>query len=94
MWPCGVVMGPEQIKHYLAAAGDDIVNPDDNAYLEYSTPFEFLETTQTIVAALEPHAGFDPAIVTNITEAEFQELKKAWDDRRVKLLLELEEPLR
>jgi spermidine synthase len=53
-------MGPEQIKRYLAAAGDDIVNPDDNAYLEYSTPFEFLETTQTIVAALEPHAGFDP----------------------------------
>jgi hypothetical protein len=87
-------MGPEQIKHYLAAAGDDIVNPDDNAYLEYSTPFEFLETTQTIVAALEPHAGFDPAMLTNITEPELQEVKKAWEARCASLLPELQEPLR
>ena len=89
-----LLMGPEQIKKYLAAAGDDIINTDDNAYLEYSTPFEFLETTQTIVAALEPHAGFDPAMLTNITEPQLQEVKKAWDARRAKLLPELEEPLR
>jgi len=64
------MMGPEQIRNYLASSGDTTLNLDDNAFLEYFTPFEFLHPTKEIVAALEPYAGFDPALLVNITEAE------------------------
>jgi len=89
-----LLMGPGQIQKYLASTGDQTLNTDDNAYLEYFTPFEFLEKTKSIVAALEPYAGFDPSILVNISDAERAELQQAWDARRARLLTELDEPLR
>jgi hypothetical protein len=89
-----LLMGPAQIRSYLAVSGDSIVNTDDNAYLEYFTPFEFLEKTRDVVGALEPFAGLDDALIVNITEAERAELRRAWDLRRKRVLAELDEPLR
>jgi len=89
-----LLMGPAQIRNYLAAAGDSIVNTDDNAYLEYFTPFEFLEKTKDVVHALEPFAGFDDALIVNITDAERAGLRQAWDLRRKRVMTELDEPLR
>jgi hypothetical protein len=89
-----MLMGPEQIRKYLAAAGDHLLNTDDNAYLEYATPFEFLETTKTIVAALAPYAGFSPEMLTDISEPELLQVKKTWEARRERILPELDEPLR
>jgi hypothetical protein len=89
-----LIMGPRQIQQYLATTGDKTVNTDDNAYLEYATPFEFLDKTKTIVSALQPFAGLDPDLITNIAPAERLELTQAWDERRARLLPELDEPLR
>jgi spermidine synthase len=89
-----LLMGPAQIRKYLAASGDSTLNTDDNAYLEYFTPFEFLDKTQSIVSGIEPFAGFDPDLLVNITDAERAEVELAWKSRHARLLTELDEPLR
>jgi hypothetical protein len=87
-------MGPAQIRKYLAASGDSTLNTDDNAYLEYFTPFEFLDKTKSIVIGIEPFAGFDPGLLVNITDVERAEVQLAWKSRHARLLTELDEPLR
>jgi len=89
-----LLMGPAQIRKYLAASGDSTFNTDDNAYLEYFTPFEFLDKTRDIVIGLEPFTGFDPGLLMNITDAERAEVQMAWKARHARLLTELDEPLR
>jgi spermidine synthase len=89
-----LLMGPAQIRKYLAASGDSTLNTDDNAYLEYFTPFEFLDKTKSIVIGMEPFAGFDPGLLVNITDAERAEVQLAWKSRHARLLTELDEPLR
>ena len=88
-----LLMGPAQIKRYLAASGEDKLNTDDNARLEYDTPFEFLHPTTEIVAALKPYAGFDPALLVGISDDERGEVNRAWQARQSHLLEELGEPL-
>ena len=89
-----LLMGPAQIRNYLASSKSPTLNTDDNAHLEYATPFEFLHPTKEIVAALEPFAGLDPALLVNISESDRAEVMKAWQSRRKRLLSELDEPLR
>ena len=89
-----LLMGPAQIRKYLAASGDSTLNTDDNAYLEYFTPFEFLDKTKSIVIGIEPFAGFDPGLLVNITDVERTEVQLAWKSRHARLLTELDEPLR
>jgi spermidine synthase len=89
-----LLMGPTQIRAYLAASPSQTVNTDDNAHLEYATPFEYLHPTRDIVAALEPYAGFDAGLLQNVSDAERAAIRKAWDTRRAKLLSELDEKLR
>ncbi len=88
------LMGPRQIREYLASCPDHSVNTDDNAFLEYSTPFEFLNPTREIVEALEPKAGVDPEIFVNIDAESRVKVREAWEARRKRILPELDEPLR
>ena len=86
-------MGPEQIRAYLASAPGKRLNTDANAYLEYHSPFEFLEKTKDIVRELVPFAGYDPALLRNVTPEDRAEIEKAWTYRLERVLPELEEPL-
>jgi spermidine synthase len=88
------LMGPRQIQAYLASCPDAAINTDDNAYLEYFTPFEFMHPTREIVAALAPHAGLDPDLFVNIDATARERLQRAWEARHARLLPELDEPLR
>jgi spermidine synthase len=89
-----LLMGPAQIQAYLAQSGRPLVNTDDNAYLEYHTPFEFLRTTKDVLTGLVPHAGFDDSVLVNATAEERAAVRAAWQARRQHLLAELDEPLR
>lgn len=89
-----LLMGPKQVAAYLASTPDQTVNTDDNARLEYDTPFEFLHKTKDIVAALEPFAGYDDSTLANASDDDRARVRAAWDARRKKLLSELDEPLR
>jgi hypothetical protein len=89
-----MMMGPAQIQTYLASTGGSTLNVDDNAFLEYHTPFEFLNTTKEIVTALEPYAGFDPALLLNATDAQRAAVRVAWESRRKQMISELATPLR
>jgi spermidine synthase len=88
-----MLMGPNQIKTYLDSLEDTTINTDNNAYLEYQTPSEFMKKTKDIVEELLPWAGFDPHIIQNISDADRIELEKAWEKRKKRVLPELEESL-
>jgi len=88
-----LLLGPAQIKKYLAASSDSTTNTDDNAYLEYFTPFEFLDQTKSIIIGIEPFAGFDRGLLVNITDAELADVRRTWEARGARLLRELDEPL-
>jgi spermidine synthase len=88
------LMGPRQIQNYLASCSDSAVNTDDNAYLEYSTPFEFNHQTREVVAGLVPMAGRDPDLFVNIDNTARARVNQAWETRRAQILPELDEALR
>ncbi len=77
-----MLMGPNQISAYLAANPSETLNTDDNAYLEYHTPFELLSSSTTVVAGLLPYAGLDLSIVRNLPDSDKQHLLASWSHRR------------
>ena len=84
-----MLMGPDEIRAYLASTSENVINTDDNAYLEYHTPFEFLESTKTIVAGLLPYAALDLAVISDLTEADRAQLMDHWEHRKAELIPEL-----
>ncbi len=88
-----MLMGPDQIRAYLAAIPDKTINTDDNAYLEYHTPFEFLESTKTIVAGLIPYAGLDLNVIKNASADESSQLVQEWNNRKAQLMPEFDSKL-
>ncbi len=89
-----LLMGPRQIQAYLARSVEGVINTDDNAYLEYHTPFEFLQTTRDVLEELVAYAGFDDSVLVNASPEDRSAVRAAWDARRARLLTELDEPLK
>lgn len=89
-----LLMDSDHIRGYLESTNDDQINTDDNAYLEYRTPFEFLGRTKDIVSALKPHAGWnaDETIATASGEARAK-IMQSYQHRLDRLLPELDEPI-
>jgi spermidine synthase len=83
-----MLMGPEQISRYLANAPAGPMNTDDNAYLEYHSPFEYLEPGRKIVAALLPYAALDLRDIHNLTSEDRNQLERSWNRRTASLLSE------
>jgi len=90
-----LLMDEKQIALYLASARrfGDTINTDDNAYLEYATPYEFLEPTRAILEALVPFAGWDRSILRNATPADIAAIDAASAARMKILFDELERPV-
>jgi spermidine synthase len=88
-----MLMGPADIQRYLASLSDRTLNLDDNAYLEYHTPFEFLASTRTIVSALLPYAAPDLRDLHGLSSEETQQVIDAWNRRRAELLPEFDKDL-
>ena len=71
-----------------------IINTDDNAYLEFHTPFEFLEKTESIVSELLPHVGWKlGSILKSYSSTEESKIKNSFDYRVNKLISELKEEI-
>ena len=49
-----MLMAPDQIRAYLRSTPDDVINTDNNAYLEYHTPFEFFSQLKLSSRGLFP----------------------------------------
>ncbi len=54
-----LLMDAQHIESYLARNESRTLNTDDNAYLEYHTPFEYVGRTEEILTGLLPFAGWD-----------------------------------
>jgi spermidine synthase len=87
-----MLMGPDQIRTYLEANPGPL-NTDDNAYLEYHTPFEFLESTKTIVAGLIPYSALDLRVIRNASDVERAQLMEEWNHREAQLMPEFDSKL-
>lgn len=90
-----LLMDTAHVESYLARNGSRTLNTDDNAYLEYQTPFEFLDRTESIVEALLPFAGWDvDRTLKGAAEDVRERVRRIADERRRRLRPELSEPLR
>jgi len=90
-----LLMDAPHARRYLSSSPSLAVNTDDNAYLEYRTPFEFLDRTEAVVEALAPFAGWDvDRLLPDAPEDFRRRVKQAVDARRSRLSAELLEPLR
>jgi spermidine synthase len=89
-----LLMDPQRVQAYLARAADRRVNTDDNAYLEYNTPFEFLARPDDIVPELLRHAGWNEAHLRDCTPQQRIEARAAFAERLARIVPELNEPLR
>ena len=90
-----LLMDERHIALYLASAGrlGDEINTDDNAYLEYHTPHEFLEQTRSILEALVPFAGWDRSILVNASAIDIAAIDHASAARLSILFDELDSPI-
>ena len=87
-------MDAQHIENYLARNPSRTLNTDDNAYLEYRTPFEFIEKTESIVSALTPYAGRDlRALFANLDEQSRVQSEAYFDERLEVLVSELSTPI-
>jgi hypothetical protein len=90
-----LLMDEERIAEYLRASDDGKqgLNTDDNSYLEYATPFEFLHPTRETIEALEPFAGWDRARLLGVGAADLREIDALWMARQRVLIEELGRPV-
>jgi spermidine synthase len=89
-----LLMDAQQIRKYVGRSAGRQLNTDDNAYLEYRTPFEFLGATRDIVSELLPYAGVDHrAVLPGATAEQRQRLQEAWARRLERIIPELSEPI-
>jgi len=88
-----MLMGPKDIQAYLEKSKSEIINTDDNAYLEYFTPFEYLGNTKPIIAKLLPFARLDLSLIKNIPKEKKEQIRRYWEIRQKEILPELDMPL-
>ena len=88
-----LLMDADHVRRYLDRLGESRINTDDNAHLEYATPFEFLGTTEAIVQGLLPYAGWDPDRVFAAAPGAFIDATRRHFQQRLREIVpELEGP--
>jgi len=89
-----LLMDGNHIRGYLAQQESGQLNTDDNAHLEYRTPFEFIARTESIVTELLPHAGWNvDGLLRNAPQQAAEAVKEQVDRRRAEILPELRKPI-
>ncbi len=90
-----LLMDRVHIAQYLERNDDDQIVTDDNAYLEYKTPFEFMGRTDAIVPGLIAHAGWSDDVFEDDCSPEFiAAARSRFSDRLNAIPSELSEPIR
>ena len=90
-----LLMDSAHIAQYLERSQSRQIVTDDNAYLEYQTPFEFLGRTEAIVPDLIANAGWsDDEVFDADCDLAFRTAARSiFTNRTQNILPELEEPI-
>ncbi len=89
-----LLMDDQHIARYLQSSPGAMINTDDNAYLEYATPHEFLEKTKSIIESIKPFVGWDiDNMLVDADSAERDRIKELLQARKSALISELDEPI-
>jgi spermidine synthase len=90
-----LLMDRAHITQYLKRNQNDQIVTDDNAYLEYKTPFEFMGRTDAIVPELIANAGWSDEVFEEDCDLAFRaKARAAFSNRLQNILPELAEPIR
>ena len=90
-----MLMDKKNILSYLNRKSEIIINTDDNAYLEFHTPFEFLQKTESIVLELLPYVGWKlDSILKSYSANEENKINNAFNYRKEKIIPELKEEIK
>ena len=74
-------MGPAEIARYVAA-NPGPVNTDDNAYLEYHTPFDLAQRWRRLAPTLLSYAALDLRDVWSLSPQETEAVTQAWNRQK------------
>jgi len=85
-----VAMTPDMTHKYLD--GFERVNTDDNLWLEYHVPGDYLYDVKSVVEPAFRFWGLNPEFIRNASKAELGAIMQAWRKRRSQVLPELEKP--
>jgi spermidine synthase len=90
-----LLMDRSHIAGYLARGGAREINTDDNARLEYRTPFEFLGRTEAIAPELIRHAGWsEERVFGHDCDQQLRRGPRSFFERRLERIVpELDEPM-
>ncbi len=89
-----LLMDSEHLHQYIASAEPIPLNTDDNGYLEYHSPFEYLQGTEQLMPALIAHSGRNVNSVLNQTPlALLQSADLSFQKRVTNILDELKHPI-
>ena len=91
-----LLMDREHVAAYLERTVARDINTDDNAFLEYRTPFEFLGRTDAIVPDLIRHAGWsEKHVLADDCAPQMRQAARGFFTHRLEHIVpELKEPIR
>ncbi len=91
-----LLMDQTHIEEYLQRNSNEQIVTDDNAYLEYQTPFEFMGRTEHIIQNLIDHAGWaKDRIFGTGCDSKFRDKARTFFESRLSSIVpELSEPIR
>jgi spermidine synthase len=88
-----LLMDRDHIADYLTRNTDRQINTDDNGYLEYQTPFEFLGRMDAIVPDVVQHAGWRAdTILHGCSDQQQDDAAREFERRLSRIVPELREP--
>jgi spermidine synthase len=89
-----LLMDRDRIAAYLARNQESRINTDDNADLEYRTPFEFTGRTDSIMPELMKYAGWEDEVFGADCGSELHvAARRAFEARVSRIIPELKEPI-
>jgi len=80
-----VAMTPDYLNLYTE--GFNMQNNDNNLYLEYHVPGQYLYNVDDIIKSILPYWGFSDVYIKNVNQEERNTIFAYWDERETKLRL-------
>jgi spermidine synthase len=80
-----VAMTPDYLNLYTD--GFNMQNNDNNLYLEYHVPGQYLYNVDDIIKSILPYWGFSDVYIKNVNQEERNTIFAYWDERETKLRL-------
>ncbi|MBI5814216.1 MAG: hypothetical protein HZB29_01245 [Nitrospinae bacterium] len=87
-----VAMTPDKVREYIGAF--DKINTDDNLWLEYHVPYDYLHDIRSSVSSVFPFWGLSFGHISNASPDDIAEIQTEWEKRRAQVTPEMAKPIK